>query len=73
MVYRKISPDMKQRALELLEQGCEMEQVIEALDVSTRSINCWAHNYEQHGRVNPPSVLRGRPAHLNNCFARQST
>ncbi|KIK81114.1 hypothetical protein PAXRUDRAFT_203582 [Paxillus rubicundulus Ve08.2h10] len=53
MVYRKISPDMKQRALELLEQGWEMEQVIEALDVSTRSlsINCWADNYEQHGRV----------------------
>ncbi|KAF9241396.1 hypothetical protein BU15DRAFT_44929 [Melanogaster broomeanus] len=65
MVYRKISTDMKQRALELLEIGWEVDEVTEALGMSSRSINRWADNYEEHGRVDPPSVLRGRPRLLN--------
>ncbi|KAF9242508.1 hypothetical protein BU15DRAFT_86728 [Melanogaster broomeanus] len=65
MVYRKISTDMKQRALELLEMGWEMDEVTDALGMSSRSVNRWADNYEEHGRVDPPSVLRGRPRLLN--------
>ena len=36
---RKISADIKQRALELLEKGWEMEEVTEALGVSSRSVD----------------------------------
>jgi len=35
MVYRYISPDMKRRALELLQEGWEVKEAVEALDVST--------------------------------------
>ncbi|KIK79070.1 hypothetical protein PAXRUDRAFT_834275 [Paxillus rubicundulus Ve08.2h10] len=61
MVYRKISTDMKQCALELLEMGWEMEEVTEALGMSSRSIDHWADIYKEHRRVDLPSVLHGRP------------
>jgi len=60
MVYRHISPDMKKRALQLLEEGWEMSEITDALGVSTKSIPHWQNNYEVHGRVDPPSTLRGR-------------
>jgi transposase len=61
MVYCKISPDMKVRALELLQEGWEMEEVVEVLNVSAKSIGCWSDNLNVHGCVDPPSVRRGRP------------
>jgi transposase len=61
MVYRAISPYLKQRALYLLlEEGWEMDQITTALGVHSKSIKRWEHNYEKHGSVNPPTPLRGR-------------
>jgi transposase len=65
MVYRKISPDMKQRALQLIDEGWEIDDVAEVLCVASKSIGRWANNYDIHGRVDPPSVLRGRRRILN--------
>ena len=66
MVYHKISPDMKQRALQLIDEGWEMQDVADILGVASKSIRRWANNYDTHGRVDPPSVLRGRPRLLNS-------
>ena len=60
MVYRQINPDMKKRALQLLEEGWELSKIADALGVSTKSIPRWHKNYNTHGRVDPPSALRGR-------------
>ena len=60
MVYRSISPDMKRRALQLLEEGWEMDVIANILNVSSKSIKRWHNNYETRGRVDPPSFLRGR-------------
>ena len=59
MVYRKISPDMKQRALQLIDKGWEMDDVAEVLRIASKSIRRWANNYDIHGCVDPPSVLQG--------------
>lgn len=60
MVYRQISTDMKKRALQLLEEGWEMSKIADALGVSNKCIPRWHNNYMVHGRVDPPSALRGR-------------
>jgi len=60
MVYHPISADMKRRALQLLEDGWEMNEIADVLGMSSKSIDRWQDNYETHGRVNPPSFLRGR-------------
>jgi len=60
MVYRPISADMKRRALQLLDEGWEMQQIADLLGISSKSIHRWQDNYETHGLVNPPSYLRGR-------------
>lgn len=52
---------MKQRALQLIDEGWELAEVAEVLGVSSASVERWEDNYKLHGRVNPPSVLRGRP------------
>jgi transposase len=65
MGYRNISADMKQRALQLIDEGWEMAEVAEVLNVSSKSIRRWDHHYETHGRVDPPSALRGRPRIMN--------
>lgn len=65
MVYRQISVDMKQRALQLIGEGWEMEEVADVLGVSSKSIERWADNYNVLGQVNRLSVLRGRPRLLN--------
>ena len=50
MVHRKISSDIKEGAIYLLmEAGCEMESIAEALGVSARSIERWEENYITHG------------------------
>ena len=66
MVYHKISPDMKQRALQLIDEGWEMQDVMDILSVASKSIRQWADNYDTHGCVNPPSVLSGCPCLLNS-------
>jgi transposase len=60
MVYRKISADIKCRALQLLAEGWELGEIANVLGVSEKSVDHWLHNYEAHGRVDPPSVNRGR-------------
>ena len=60
MVYRPISADMKRKALQLLENGYEMDEIANLLDMSSKSIERWQDNYETHGHVNPPTFLRGR-------------
>lgn len=60
MVYRRISADIKRRALQLLEQRWEIEEIADTLGVSTKSIPQWQTNYDNHGCINPPSVLWGR-------------
>jgi transposase len=65
MVYHYISPDMKQRALQLLQEGWEMDEIVNALDVSPKSIGWWSGNYEAFGHVKKPSALQGRRHALN--------
>jgi transposase len=60
MVYHSISPDMKRRALQLLEEGWKMHEIANILNVSSQSIVRWHNNYKTQGRVDPPSFLRGR-------------
>ncbi|KAH7918421.1 hypothetical protein BV22DRAFT_979142, partial [Leucogyrophana mollusca] len=65
MGYRKISFDMKQRALELLTEGWTADEVSDVLRVSCRSIRRWEAKMEESGCVDPPSVLRGCPRLLD--------
>jgi hypothetical protein len=68
MVFRHISPDMKQRALQLLQQCWDMKDIVEALGVSERSIaNCWTNNFANDGHVvlKTASSLQGRRCNLN--------
>jgi transposase-like protein len=44
MVYHYISPDMKRRALLLLQKGWSVEDIMEALGVLLKSITCWEDN-----------------------------
>jgi hypothetical protein len=64
MVYCTISSQMKQCALELLNQGWEVGDIVYALGVSSKSITWWEDNYETFGNVAPPSGLWGHPCIL---------
>jgi hypothetical protein len=68
MVYHHIGPDMKKRALQLLDEGWDVGQIINALAVSSDSIRRWQDNYETYGCVNPPSVLQGHHWPLESEF-----
>jgi transposase len=57
---------MKQRSLQLIDEGWEMEDVANVLGVASKSIRRWTDNYDMHRRADPPSVLRGRPCILNS-------
>ncbi|KAG1901264.1 uncharacterized protein F5891DRAFT_950847 [Suillus fuscotomentosus] len=66
MVYQRISPDRKERALYLLlEEGWEIECIADVLGVSSRSIEQWEANYNENGCVNPHSPIMGRPCLLD--------
>jgi transposase len=65
MVYRKISADMKKRALQMLDEGWDVDEIVDALHVSSESIGRWQDNYDTHGRVDPHSVLQGHRRLLN--------
>jgi transposase len=58
MGFRKISDDMKERALHLLTEGWELPAIADVLGVSFKSIDRWADNYDRHGIV-PPSYHQG--------------
>jgi transposase len=60
MVYRRISSDMKCRALQLLAEGWELRRIADIFGVSLKSVDRWFDNYEVHGRVDPPFVNQGR-------------
>ena len=57
---------MKERALALLSEGWNIEETAETLNVCPRSIDRWQHNFDMHGRVDPPSGLHGRPRLLTS-------
>ena len=60
MVHRKISGDMKERALYLLMEA-GWESIAEALGVpAPRSIRRW-EDYTTHGCVKPSQSIIGRP------------
>jgi transposase len=66
MVFRRISQDVKERALWLLEHDYIPADIAEILGVSDRSIRRWENNMEHYGCVLPPPPLnRGRPRILN--------
>jgi transposase len=48
----------------MLQQGWEVDDIIEALDVSRKSIGRWEDNFERYGTVSQRSSLRGRPRAL---------
>jgi transposase len=66
MVYQRISRDRKERALYLLlEEGWDIDRIAVALGVSSRSIERWEANYDEHGHINPPTPIMGRPRLLD--------
>ncbi|KAJ7505976.1 hypothetical protein B0H11DRAFT_1687596, partial [Mycena galericulata] len=66
MVYRKISDDLKERALWLLEAGYLTDDVCDLLGVSERSLFRWKSNQANYDSVRPPyNPLQGRPRILN--------
>jgi len=72
MVYRTISPDLKQRALYLLlEEGWDIDRIATALGVHSNSIKRWEQNYETYGTVSPPTPLRGQQQLLSNGVAEE--
>jgi transposase len=65
MVYRKISQDMKERALQLLQDGWDLDDIVDALGMSGRSISRWSRNLKLTGHISSPWVQRGRLRLLN--------
>ncbi|THU77296.1 hypothetical protein K435DRAFT_619764, partial [Dendrothele bispora CBS 962.96] len=63
MVYRRISQDLKERALWLSERGYIPKEVAHLLGVSQKSICRWQDTFDMHGTVIPPrNPLQGRPS-----------
>jgi hypothetical protein len=54
MVYRT---DMKEWALAMLQQGWEVGAIVDALDVSSKSIVRWEDNFAHYGTVSQHSSL----------------
>jgi transposase len=65
MVYRKISDNIKQRALFLTNHPKLVSSVEDALGVSTSSIRRWQANYDKYGSVSGPTRPVGRPRLMN--------
>jgi len=62
MVYRAISPDMKDCALHLSKSGWSRQDICAALCVSQASLYRWANILDEFGSViRPRSPLQGRP------------
>ncbi|KAJ6521636.1 hypothetical protein DFH09DRAFT_868797, partial [Mycena vulgaris] len=61
MVNRRISSDLKERALELWQAGWETSDICHAFKVSPRSLYRWRGIFEEFGTVTrPPSPLHSR-------------
>ena len=66
MVFRKISKDIKDRAIDLHYQGLIPQDICDLLGISSRSLSRWRHNQETHGStLPPPTHTAGRPRILN--------
>ncbi|KDQ08220.1 hypothetical protein BOTBODRAFT_91589, partial [Botryobasidium botryosum FD-172 SS1] len=66
MVYRHISPDLKELAVALLADGSSHREVADFLDVAINSISNWSTLLSDTGAVvRPPSSIRGRPRLLS--------
>jgi transposase len=60
MINRRISEDLKECALRLLNHGWDVEDVCEAFGVSTSSCYRWRQVLEERGTIKrPPSPLTG--------------
>jgi len=67
MVFRKISADMKERALYLYFQGYLPRELCGIFGFSEKSLRRWKRNTYEYGGVVPPSSNRqGRPRKLNS-------
>jgi transposase len=67
MVFRKISPDMKERALSLYFQGHIPKDICHIFGFSEKSLRRWREHTYVHGNViPPPAYLQGRPRKLNS-------
>lgn len=68
MVYRKISDDIKYRAVDLITRGdLERDFIADVLGVSERSLYRWMNHLGEHGDVKPPkNPLQGRPRTFTN-------
>ncbi|KAJ7130539.1 hypothetical protein C8R44DRAFT_583487, partial [Mycena epipterygia] len=61
MGNRRISPDLKERALELWNLGWDAEDICFIFHVSPHSLHRWRDVFDEFGAVmKPPSPLRGR-------------
>ena len=58
MVYRKISEDLKNRAIILYDQGLIPDDISKLLEISNRSLSRWRSNQETYGSVIPPLTYR---------------
>jgi hypothetical protein len=62
MGFRAISPDLKQHALWLLDNGYLHSDICSVLNISQSSLQCWANNLKAHNHVLPPyNPLQGPP------------
>ncbi|KAJ3911647.1 hypothetical protein F5877DRAFT_11426, partial [Lentinula edodes] len=62
MVNRRISPDLKNCALDLWERGWDRSDICSALGISSASLYRWIQIFNEFDSVvKPPSPLRGRP------------
>jgi transposase len=67
MVFRKISADMKSRALSLYYAGHLPKDLCQIFGFSEKSLQRWKDNLYEHGDVVPPTSYRqGRPRKLNS-------
>ena len=67
MVFRKISKDVKDRAIDLHYQGLIPRDICDLLEISSRSLSRWRRNQETHGSTLPPPMyMAGRPRILNS-------
>jgi len=58
MVYRKISEDLKNRAITLYDQGLIPDDISNLLGISTRSLARWRSNQAVYGSIIPPPTYR---------------
>ncbi|NEP53398.1 MAG: helix-turn-helix domain-containing protein [Moorea sp. SIO3C2] len=64
---RPYSHDLRQRALNLLEQGVSMTQVSRLLNISRPTFYKWQHKYETTGSTAPfPQIILPQPSNITD-------